>query len=293
MLSDEDRRNAEIPSDELELIADDEKADRFTTFYFHKSCKILSREHCEWLCAFLDFMWAKTSDLRWLDRDNMLLSVSDKIFQLLLSLADKKVGFDGDATKVWSALREAHEQIPGGTETPMISLRMARGSSNSSRTSTFSCGDGCTTKIALNSQSEYKGGKLCFYLNGDVHVLDQLVGSMVQFPDTVLHGITQLTEGTQKSLWMVDDHTSSVGGSSLMSGHQPVSEQDVETFWMIRGGYEQPSPRAPHCIACTEASANHVLVPCGHFCLCSDCVTRVHHCPCCRTVIAQKQKVFY
>jgi hypothetical protein len=56
----------------------------------------------------------------------------------------------------------------------------------------------------LNPLKDYTGGELCFFVNDKVHVLDRPVGSLVQYPPKVPHGITHLSSGTQKSLFVVD-----------------------------------------------------------------------------------------
>ena len=71
----------------------------------------------------------------------------------------------------------------------------------------FHCDGGyatSTSQIPLNSPSEYKGGKLCFFVNDQVHEIPRVPGSVVQHPPNVLHGVTSVTEGVRKSLFIVD-----------------------------------------------------------------------------------------
>jgi len=50
----------------------------------------------------------------------------------------------------------------------------------------------------------------------------------------------------------------------------------------------------PDCVVCLDSSADHVVVPCMHMCLCERCSSRVSsECPTCRAPITNIQKVFY
>lgn len=52
---------------------------------------------------------------------------------------------------------------------------------------------------------------------------------------------------------------------------------------------------AKHCIVCWENPADHVLVPCGHICLCTECVKNKAHgskCPHCRAAYTSVYKCY-
>jgi hypothetical protein len=65
-----------------------------------------------------------------------------------------------------------------------------------------------------------------------------------------------------------------------------------------------PAAPAPHpdaeetmCVVCFEAPKDHIIVPCGHQCVCARCAeqltkTRTPMCPVCRGPILQTMKVF-
>lgn len=93
-------------------------------------------------------------------------------------------------------------QVSGGYK---IALRMTKGPTNSCID--FHC-DGAyassTSQIPLNSPFEYKGGSLCFFVNDHLHKVPRIAGSLVQHPPQILHGVTSVTEGTRKSLFIVD-----------------------------------------------------------------------------------------
>lgn len=46
------------------------------------------------------------------------------------------------------------------------------------------------------------------------------------------------------------------------------------------------------CVVCMDAKSNHVLLPCGHLCLCETCATKVKTCPACRAKIVSRTRVF-
>jgi hypothetical protein len=65
-----------------------------------------------------------------------------------------------------------------------------------------------------------------------------------------------------------------------------------------------PAAPAPHpngeetmCVVCFDAPKDHIIVPCGHQCVCARCAeqltkTRTPTCPVCREPIIQTMKVF-
>jgi hypothetical protein len=55
-----------------------------------------------------------------------------------------------------------------------------------------------------------------------------------------------------------------------------------------------------HCVVCMSTKKTHILVPCGHMCVCEGCAASIQSgnredrkCPICRTVSVQIIKVFY
>ena len=55
-----------------------------------------------------------------------------------------------------------------------------------------------------------------------------------------------------------------------------------------------------HCVVCMSTKKTHLLVPCGHMCVCEGCAASIQNvnredrkCPICRTVSVQIIKVFY
>ena len=58
-----------------------------------------------------------------------------------------------------------------------------------------------------------------------------------------------------------------------------------------------PSPKplaksVAECVVCLEAKMTHIVVPCGHYCLCEECAWGLTLCPMCRAPIKQTLRVF-
>merc|ERR1711918_199943 len=69
------------------------------------------------------------------------------------------------------------------------------------------------------------GGKLCFFVNDQVKIVPRHQGSLVQHHPKVLHGVTSVTEGTRKSLFVVDE-SNELG----MEGVVTLSQGDIDSF---------------------------------------------------------------
>ena len=107
-----------------------------------------------------------------------------------------------------------------------VALRATRGPTNSCID--FHCDGGyatSTSQIPLNSPAEYKGGQICFFVNDHLHFVPRPLGSLVQHPPNVLHGVTQVTEGTRKSLFIVDQYNG-LGENGVVE----LTSDDVASF---------------------------------------------------------------
>jgi len=64
----------------------------------------------------------------------------------------------------------------------------------------------------------------------------------------------------------------------------------------IEGNYneKEDKDKDKECCVCMERCPTHVLVPCGHKCVCEECAPRflMKECPICRKVVATIIKVF-
>ena len=82
-----------------------------------------------------------------------------------------------------------------------------------------------TSQIPLNSTSEYKGGQLCFFVNDHLQMIPRVAGSLVQHPPNILHGVTSVTEGERKSLFIVD-----VNNGLGSGGVVTVTSDHIDSF---------------------------------------------------------------
>jgi hypothetical protein len=213
LLTDDERTDAAIPIDQLRAKAKEESAKQFQTYAFVKDCDILSQKHCDMLCAFLEYMWYSTASDCPNDRVDMRLQALDEPFLELLGALDREFEEDSryQSDAILSRLHCVYHKIPDSVANrycpPDVSLRTTRGPTNTCIN--FNC-DGVyassTSQISLNDSSEYKGGRLCFFVSDKLHILEERpVGSLTQHPPRVLHAVTSLTEGTRKSLFIADN----------------------------------------------------------------------------------------
>lgn len=233
MLTDQERETAVAPIAALKARAKQHGASAKIPFEYKEDCQIFSTDQMELLCEFLDFMWAitesKNSDsdaeddetseddrsdtaeaLSEVSNDeqqgrDMKLVVPEEEFKTLLFIICRP-GAHGSiarASRVFQKLLSLHEH----ESEAKIALRMTRGP-------TDACigfhVDGVyastTVQIALNDEDEYEGGKLCFFSRGKLTVLRRPAGSLSKHHRSILHGVTTLTSGTRKGLFVVDYH---------------------------------------------------------------------------------------
>jgi ubiquitin-protein ligase len=124
----------------------------------------------------------------------------------------------------------------------------------------------CDEKVLSNSKM-VDGTGLCYCPN-----LSQWKPSS----STLRHVVIQIAKQFQTfpPLWIDDTSTDGAAPSSAYT----------------TGGAEGSDDK--DCVICLCVLKDTVLVPCGHFCVCSSCAANVSNCPMCRTVIQFRQKVF-
>mmetsp|Transcript_20415 Transcript_20415/g.43147 ORF Transcript_20415/g.43147 Transcript_20415/m.43147 type:complete len:298 (-) Transcript_20415:783-1676(-) len=71
----------------------------------------------------------------------------------------------------------------------------------------------------------------------------------------------------------------------------------IQSLWMSRPAPPAPAPAEPrwmplqeenmedNCVVCLDAAKTHLLVPCGHQCVCSCCARALSSCPICRAFL--------
>jgi len=290
MKTDEERGNVPIPLSLLRAKAARAGANPWITFRFQQDAGILTSDHCTQLCSFLDYMWEATdtaADPEYsTNRVDMCLVLPDEQLKQLLEY-DQQENPPGD---VLAKLQRTFQDVLRGTDyagESKVALCMTKGPTHSCIN--FHC-DGVyatsTSQIALNDPSEYEGGRLVYFVNDVLHVLERPVGSLTQHPPQVLHGVTCLTSGTRKSLFVVDKNNR-LGENDVIE----VSSTDVDGF---RRRSNDNDITVSDCVVCCERRCSHVLIPCGHLCLCGSCVESVTTvCPICRCRIKKRQRVFF
>jgi hypothetical protein len=138
----------------------------------------------------------------------------------------------------------------------------------------------------LNDPTEYVGGRLVYFVNDILHVLERPVGSLVQHPPEVLHRVTCLTSGTRKSLFVVDTKNG-LGEDGVLV----VSNAHMKGF---RRWKEDADFTTAKCAVCQDRRPRHVLIPCGHLCICNTCVASAGtECPICSLRIRKKQRISF
>jgi len=148
----------------------------------------------------------------------------------ILAPLDSSLGDQYKSSRISGKFKTLFEQVGRRGVVPQleykVALRASRGPTNACID--FHC-DGhyatSTSQISLNEPSEYKGGQLCFFVNGQLRFIPRPRGSLVQHPPNVLHGVTQVTEGTRKSLFIVDLHNG-LGENGVVE----LTSDDVVSF---------------------------------------------------------------
>ena len=90
--------------------------------------------------------------------------------------------------------------------------------------------------------------------------------------------VAALTLGMQRDALRLQEAQAQLGSSSVVP---PAAPQDAETM----------------CVVCLDAPKDHIIVPCGHQCVCEACAEKLKKassplCPFCRTPINSTIKVF-
>eukprot|EP00984_Skeletonema_dohrnii_P005681 scaffold2005_cov115-Skeletonema_dohrnii-CCMP3373.AAC.2 len=149
-----------------------------------------------------------------------------QIMSVLDSSLEDKYKFSNISEKFESLFQQVSHVTRSRGIGHKVALRATRGPTNSCID--FHCDGGyatSTSQIPLNSPAEYKGGQICFFVNDHLHFVPRPLGSLVQHPPNVLHGVTQVTEGTRKSLFIVDQYNG-LGENGVVE----LTSDDVASF---------------------------------------------------------------
>lgn len=102
-------------------------------------------------------------------------------------------------------------------------------------------------------------------------------------------------------LWVDDVGETDGEGQEAMSSLPPPSANaagvSISTPLGLGGTPAKAAAAAAEgeddCVVCLSTRRDTVIVPCGHFCCCSSCVSNLTTCPVCRKGIQYRQKVFH
>lgn len=156
---------------------------------------------------------------------------------------------------------------------PKVALRMTKGPTNA-------CIDfhqdggyaSYTMQLALNDPEEYQGGKFCYFLENHLHATTRPAGSLIGHVPPLVHGVTALTSGVRKSLFLVD-RANGLGERDVLD----ATPADVEAFWgsdvSSLCSYCYLRFRTEDCSGCKTTMI-----------LCTECTQVFRECPRCRIV---------
>lgn len=146
----------------------------------------------------MEFYWRKSTQLNLSD---MRIVINE---EEILSLLHREGG-DSKPTCDFFLMRLQYEFSRTNSHKCKIILRITKGPTYAAVD--FHCilpRQSDMIQIALNSTEEYSGGRLCYYVNEKLYVLDERpMCSIVMHPSLVLHGVTSLDKGTMYSLLLV------------------------------------------------------------------------------------------
>ena len=102
----------------------------------------------------------------------------------------------------------------------------------------FHCDGGyasSTLQIPLLARSNADGGRLCFFVNDQLHFPELSPGRFCVHPPTVLHAVTALAEGAVRKSLFVVDYLNGLGENGTGDGVIEISETMVKRFLRATG----------------------------------------------------------
>lgn len=242
------------------------------SFYYDPDCGIISEGYRGAVGEFLDYMWNKK--ITGESVVDMKLVLPDDVFvKLLEPFEDRSNDHHSETRSPAEVLKQLHDRLPvgypGQNKKGKIALRITKGPTGACIN--FHCDGGYATytwQLALNSPTEYEGGKLCYYAGHRLHVLTRPAGSLVGHDTGITHAVTALTAGVRKSLFIVDQ-SNGLGERDVYV----VTAADVEDFWNS----------STLCSYCFLRFSNQKCNVCHDKAMCMNCSGEFRQrCPICR-----------
>lgn len=194
-----------------------------------ENSRVLSPAQRRRCIQFMDSMWERKFNE--LSGDMKIVFDKDAVETLLEQRAP------GDTEHNASAVEELHALHSPSCK---IAMRMTRGPVPGCIGWHFDGGYASTTvQLALNDESEYEGGRLCFYTEDKgVEVLQRNAGYLTVHDTRVLHAVTRLVSGTRYSLFVVDS-SNGLGETDIITAtvddcldtcYEPTAKEELDEF---------------------------------------------------------------
>lgn len=246
------------------------------SFFFNADCGILSQAHRGVIGKFLDFMWSKNMENGETSVDMKVVLPGDILVQLLLPFAARSSNQHVQHISPEEVLDRLTQVFDCndciGRGSLKIALRMTKGPTNAcinfhqdGSYATY------TMQLALNDPEEYEGGKLCYFVKNRLHALTRHAGSLVGHAPPTIHGVTALTGGVRKSLFLVNQ-SNGLGERDIIN----TTPGDVTAFW--------DSDFSNLCAYCFVKFPDQNCSGCQKKSMCTDCTQTFVDCPQCRIV---------
>ncbi len=218
LLPDEQFEKAPIPLAELRAKATEQKA-RTTadTLEWKEDNGVLTSYHVNILNDFVTYLrntmehFEEKPDIRTIIPENLLSMIFDN-------------GLPADFV---SDLKRLHKS----DLTSMFVLRTTKGPTR--KCINFHVdGDAATRtlQIPLNDPSQYKGGKLVFFIDDKIVAPPRTPGSLTIHHRDVLHGVTSVQQGVRNSFFIIDDGENSKGRAISYEGVPTLKESIVTAY---------------------------------------------------------------
>lgn len=238
MLADQERRYSTISMTYMAELAEAEGADKDARFELHNKCSLL-KPHYAVMRDFLDALWRVESRKLQLANQGVLFDLKAVIKpHQMVMLLDEATLLTKDPSKNgdW-ATHQLLCMYKGKHKThAKLAFRITRASASNKTCINFHC-DGpyaeSTTQISLNSCKDYNGGRLVFFAQGSLWIVDRKEGTVTHHTPNVLHGVTCLHSGTRMSLFVLDE-ANGLGDSNVVQVQDCVVKAFLRTRRLLK-----------------------------------------------------------
>jgi len=167
---------------------------------------ILSQGQRKTLIKFLNILWEMQAP-SFLEREKKpLTDLKVRFSNTTAALVLLSYRRSGDTSHNTEAMEELLAKHSKGERGARIALRCTRGPAPGAIAWHFDGGYATdTVQVALNDDTEYEGGRLCYFTEeSGVQVLQRSAGDITKHGRESMHAVTRLTSGSRYSLFIVD-----------------------------------------------------------------------------------------